>query len=429
MIVQIIVYSTIIWALSALYYQIFLRHEKYFRYNRIFLLLGLAFGILVPLMGGVSFFPYNITDDGTLFGVRSPEILFTSSIDKVSENSQISTKMILVLYILVMIFLLLRFLRSLLSIFKLYVNNKKEYKQKYIVIETSQIPFSFLNLVFLNGKQQEENDKILGHELVHVKHYHSLDIIFIEILKIIFWFNPMIFLFSKYIKENHEFTADNEVILNVPKKIYSEILIRQLQSGMQYQVTNNFINSLIKNRIKMMYKSKNQNRWKYLMAIGFGICLVFFTNNLQSQTDIKPAKRVSKDISGEKIFETVEEMPRFPGCEDKLTKEEKEKCSVEKLMKFVAENLKYPEAAKKNGVEGKVIAKFTISNKGAVENIEILKDIDYGCGDEVKRILLGMNKLPERWTPGKNKGKSVNVYFTLPVMFRLSDKDKTGNLK
>ena len=67
--------------------------------------------------------------------------------------------------------------------------------------------------------------------------------------------------------------------------------------------------------------------------------------------------------------------------------------------------------------------------KGKIENIEILKDINYGCGDEVRRILESMNNMPEKWTPGKNKGKKVPVFLTLPVIFKLSDKDNSGSTK
>lgn len=429
MITQVIIYSALIWGFSALYFQIFLRSEKYFKYNRIFLLLTLVAGILIPILNTFEFFHFYTGVENALSGVTSPEILITSSFRQIAEYKPIYGKFLIVIYLSIVLLLVLRLLISLSSIYKLYANNKKEYNSDFTLIHIQGNPFSFLNNVFINETDEDQYDRILSHELVHVRHYHSLDVLLIEFLKIVFWFNPIIYLFSKYIKENHEFTADNEVISDFSKKIYSEILIRQLQSGMQYQVTNNFFNSLIKTRIKMMYKSKNQNRWKYLMALSLGILMVFFTNSLQSQTDIKPDKKTSRSVTKEDAFDSVDEMPRFPGCEDKLTKEEKEKCSVEKLMNYVAKNLKYPEAAVANSIEGQVVAKFTISKKGVVKNIQIVKDIKYGCGNEVTRILESMNNLPGKWIPGKNKGKKVDVFMTLPVMFKLSGKEKTGNRK
>ncbi|MBK7095669.1 MAG: M56 family metallopeptidase [Saprospiraceae bacterium] len=424
MITQLVLYPALIWGLSALYFQIFLRAEKQFTYNRLFLLLSLVTGLIIPFLNSSQFLQFIKTSDSVFYVITSPEILITSSISKITENNQIYGDIFLTIYLFVAIIFVVRLLKSLYSIYILYVNSIKEHNPDYTLIHTSINPFSFLNFVFINERDKEQYDKILDHELVHVRHYHSIDIIFIEILKIVFWFNPIIYLFSKYIRENHEFTADNEVISHFPKKTYSEILIRQLQSGMQFQVTNNFFNSLIKTRIKMMYKSKNQNRWKYIMAVTFGLLLVFFARSLQSQTDIRADKKANKSVATENVFDVVDEMPRFPGCEDKMTKEEKENCSIENLMNYVAKNLKYPEAAVAGKIEGKVVAKFTVSKKGMVKNIQIIKDIEYGCGNEVKRILESMNSMPQKWIPGKNKGKNVDVFMTLPVMFKLSDKKK-----
>jgi TonB family protein len=344
----------------------------------------------------------------------------------VQENYIMNNEIILIIYLSVILILFFRFFKAVYFILRLYLKNKKEYHDSFIIVRAGQSPFSFFSLVFLEDKQQDE--RILNHELVHVREKHSFDIMLIEILKIVFWFNPFIYLLSKYLKENHEFAADNKVIEVWPRKTYSEILISQMQSGMQFQITNNFFNSLIKNRIKMMYRSKKSNHWKYLTAVVFGILMIFFTNHLQSQNVTKPDKNTVK-VKKEAAFEIVDQMPRFPGCEDKKTSEEKEKCSFEKLSKYIASNLKYPKVAREKGIEGKVIARFIVSKKGNVEDIEILEDIKHGCGTEVSRILESMNNMSEKWIPGKNKGKNVNVYMTLPVIFKLSDKEKTGSKK
>jgi|GEM_PF-312615 len=120
--------------------------------------------------------------------------------------------------------------------------------------------------------------------------------------------------------------------------------------------------------------------------------------------------------SGEDIFKIVEEMPRYPGCEvEGWTKEKKYKCAQENLIGWIYENLKYTEEAVKNKVEGKVYAQFIVEKDGAISNINVVRDIGYGCGDQVKKLLSVMPK----WIPGKQRGVPVRVLFTLPVKFMI----------
>ncbi|HHH54140.1 MAG TPA: energy transducer TonB, partial [Bacteroidetes bacterium] len=120
------------------------------------------------------------------------------------------------------------------------------------------------------------------------------------------------------------------------------------------------------------------------------------------------------------IFNTVEQMPRFPGCEEKTDKEEKEQCSGQKLMQYIYSNLRYPESAIEKGIEGRVVVRFVIDKSGYVTDVKILRDIGGDCGTEVKRVIESMNALPEKWIPGRQAGQKVNVYYTLPVVFKLS---------
>jgi len=121
----------------------------------------------------------------------------------------------------------------------------------------------------------------------------------------------------------------------------------------------------------------------------------------------------------EEIFKVVEDMPRFPGCEDLASKDEKMACSNKKLLEFIYKNIDYPEVARENGVEGTVVIRFVVDEKGKVNNAEILRDIGAGCGDEALRVVEMMNGMSDRWVPGKQRGRAVKVYFNLPVKFVL----------
>ena len=121
----------------------------------------------------------------------------------------------------------------------------------------------------------------------------------------------------------------------------------------------------------------------------------------------------------EEIFKVVEQMPRFPGCEDLGSEEEKKKCAQDELLKFIYKNIKYPAIARENGVEGTVVVTFVVEKDGAVTDARVVRDIGAQCGDEALRVVELMNKQGIKWTPGKQRGRSVRVQFNLPVKFKL----------
>lgn len=126
---------------------------------------------------------------------------------------------------------------------------------------------------------------------------------------------------------------------------------------------------------------------KCLIAVIFGIGINFFSINASAQ---------------ETVHKQVDEMPVPPGGKDGF-------------IQYMIQNLKYPEAAKENGIEGMVMVTFVVKSDGSVENIEVIKGIGGGCDEEALRVVAESGK----WTPGKLDGKTVNTQMTLPVQFRL----------
>lgn len=124
-------------------------------------------------------------------------------------------------------------------------------------------------------------------------------------------------------------------------------------------------------------------------------------------------------LAVKEIFKVVEDMPRFPGCEELGTKEEKKACSQAKMLEFIYSNIRYPAMARDNNISGTVVIRFVVDEDGSIGNGEIVRDIGGDCGKEALRVVNLMNDLPERWTPGKQRGRAVPVYFNLPVKFVL----------
>jgi len=113
-------------------------------------------------------------------------------------------------------------------------------------------------------------------------------------------------------------------------------------------------------------------------------------------------------VNKNEILTYVEQMPEFPGGQTEL-------------VKFLSSNLQYPDSARHNNIEGKVVAHFVVNEDGSISDPQILKGLGYGCDEEVLRVISMMPK----WNPGKLDGKPVSVYFNLPVTFKLGEYDPT----
>lgn len=125
---------------------------------------------------------------------------------------------------------------------------------------------------------------------------------------------------------------------------------------------------------------------------------------------------------GDEIVPIAEQMPRFPGCENEPgDHKSKEKCAQQKLLEYIYNHLKYPTIARENGVEGMCVIQFVVSKEGEITNVKLVRDIGAGCGEAAKTVVESMNDLPDRWTPGRQRGRKVKVIYTLPVRFKLEN--------
>ena len=131
-------------------------------------------------------------------------------------------------------------------------------------------------------------------------------------------------------------------------------------------------------------------------------------------------KQLKEGDGHREIFQVVEEMPRFPGCGDAgMSRNEAQSCSMTKLINYIGANLKYPAEARENKIEGREIVEFVVEPNGLISSIKSVSTLGYGCDREIIRLIESMNQLPERWTPGKQRGKVVPVKLTLPVQYKL----------
>lgn len=150
--------------------------------------------------------------------------------------------------------------------------------------------------------------------------------------------------------------------------------------------------------------------------ITFSLLFCFISSLLIGQDT---ALNTSSDTT---IYAVVEEMPRFPGCEHlDTTITIKNQCAQQSLLGFIYQNIRYPLEAQQNDIEGTVVVTFVVEKDGKVSSAKVARDIGGGCGEEVLRIINGMNEVNLVWTPGKQKGEPVRTKFNLPVKFKLEE--------
>lgn len=153
-------------------------------------------------------------------------------------------------------------------------------------------------------------------------------------------------------------------------------------------------------------------------------CLMFFTASVHAETwgDLSAvALDTLPEPSEEEVFKIVEEMPSFAGCEDIEDYDERKTCSDKNIISFINKNIRYPELAIEEGIEGTAVVRFIIGKDGKITTNEksILRNPGAGTGKEALRIV---NIMPD-WIPGRNGGKPVKVQFTLPIKFTLTKEE------
>ncbi|MDB4334969.1 M56 family metallopeptidase [bacterium] len=274
-------------------------------------------------------------------------------------------------------------------------------------------PFSFFHVIFVNRAlySDDDLDKILVHEMAHVRFKHSLDVMLFELLLILQWFNPFAWLIRQLLKELHEFQADRSVI-NTGASIggYKEMLLFQA-TGARLLPVNNFSQSITKKRFKMMTNNTlnktaiAKSVTAILLIVGVGF--FFACNNEINQEKLNTTELKSTDASiAEKVYEVVDVMPVYPG-------------GVKQLKVFITNELKYPRDAHQAGVSGKSFINFIVSKTGEIKDAKVIRSAGHASLDtEALRVINAM----EDWTPGLLEGEPVSVSYRIPINFKLTKK-------
>ncbi len=412
--------TIILWSLALGFYHAFLKRDTFWQVHRWYLLGALGWGLLQPFfaeytppISSVDFLLERLFVNAN--PVNLPNRLWTSS-----ESTSWQLLGFGLLYCFGFCFFLYRFLKGLYKIkWLIHTGTESSYKS-FAVIQSEHItqPFSFLHWIFLPAytnrsglefsKPQNDQKWILEHEAEHLRRKHSIDLLFLETLGIFFWFfRPVLMLYKKELIKLHEYQADAAALHIADKKAYCHMLLQHSRLNRQAVPTHTF-SSHLQNRFTMMLRPKSNKVFllKHLLLIPAlvfcGLMLSTFPSAAQEKLDGTE-------------FKTVEEMPRFPGCENVPDEKERFKCSQDQMLAFIYQNIKYPEEARKKSIEGMVIISFVVEKDGAISHVQIVREIGGGCGEEAQRVVATMPK----WIPGKQKGQPVRTQLNLPIKFKL----------
>ena len=385
-------------------YKLGLENEKMFHFNRTYLLGSLVFSFVIPL----QLFSINLPFLTEINAVQLDGIVIRTNkvvVDKI-DYSEIIMYFLGVVYVVIALVLVFRFVSNLFSFYKKMSDNKTQFVQnhKVVLIKEAILPHSFWNAIFIN-EEEFKNDKIpselLMHEQAHLQQKHTLDILFIEILQIIFWFNPLIIFYKKAIKLNHEFLADEAVNMQFKSvSDYQNLLLDIAFNKTNVALASNINYLITKKRFLMMTKEESPVKIVIkVFSVGVVYALLFFVFSTKTM-----AQEVSQIKNQSKEYEKMADVgvkPEFPG-------------GLMEFYKFVGQNFKIPAEASKNKIDAKAYMQFMVEKDGSLSDFKIVKDAGYGIGEEAIRVL----KLSPKWSPGSNEGKPVRVMYSLPIMIQ-----------
>jgi hypothetical protein len=274
-------------------YHLLFEREKMHQFKRFFLLFGLGFSLIVPLITIRTVFENTTTQ---VLNIQETTIIETSIFTL--ENILMS------LYVIGVLLFLVRIGYQIISILKHAYQSEKTLINgaKLVLLNQNTLPYTFGNYIFVskNAYQEHQIDaQLLTHELTHVRQKHSFDIILIECIQALYWFNPILIWYKKAIQVNHEFLADERVVeTHHQVKYYQKLLLDTIQSQKTLQLVSNLNFSITKMRLKMMTKTTSHWRTK-LLAIAsvpffIGLLLLFGNEAIAQSPKTKKAEKTIK---------------------------------------------------------------------------------------------------------------------------------------
>ncbi len=421
-----------------LMYELLLARDKHFQFNRAFVLSGIALSLLLPLVS----IPVSEAATPGEYIIMLPAIT-------IGEAQQQSVtwlsgwwQIILIAYIaggLISAFNLSRQLSRLLRHLPFRGTERQDYNGYTVVATNGEIPTcSFFRYLFWDKSAElteAEKQQILDHEITHIKQWHSADILLTEVLRVVFWFNPAVYMLKSRLTEVHEYIADRGATSSESIEQYSILLTQQVFKEYNIGLSNHFHNSQILKRITMLKTKESKSLWRniaLLLPMLAMIITVFSCETGKNETQSETKTVIPEESSTVTVNpaepSTVTVIPaESSAVSDQSTSNKEDSVFIivdivpepvggmTAFYEFIGSNLKYPEEAKKVGIEGKVFIEFVTDEDGKITNVVCVRGIGHGCDEEAVRVI----KIAPAWKPGEKDGKKVKVRIILPITYKL----------
>ena len=430
-----------------LLWKLLLSRETFHRFNRVALLVVMALALVLPWIRLSLDSPSPVTEQMVMI----EDLIVTPSGVTVSPQAAPSWDVMNIataVYFVGAALVLAWVIHSQWNLRRMFKKGRTELlPEGYTlhILPEEIAPFSYFKHIVISEQDYRDNPReILIHEKAHSRLRHSLDVAFTSVVTLFQWWNPAAWLLCRELRQVHEFEAD-EAVLNehVDVKQYQMLLIRKSVGDQLFSMANNFNYQSLKKRIRMMTINRS-SRWNRLRALAvvpvIALALLAFANptdeeqpelvvvaynpaSVTPSNAVQPAQpetapaaveKVVKEKAPEpveqdnKVYNSVEQMPEFPG-------------GVVEMMKFLQMNIKYPPMAAVNKIEGRVVVQFIIDATGQVGDVKVVRSVDEELDAEAVRVVKSMPK----FEPGRQDGKAVAVWYTLPISFKLqSDSQK-----
>ena len=422
-------------------YKLFFERDANFLVRRIYLLLVIALPVTLPFLPSSLRLPM---EQLPMLSIQLEGVTVNGSGQAATFPGRFSLmNIILLVYLLVTGLGVLKLIHQLLGVgIAVLRSDKTLVGTQEVLVNRNYHASSFFGYVFLDPEQVDEPSAqhILDHESIHCQEGHSVDRLLTEVFVLINWFNPVAWLFRRAVIRNLEYLADSAVLRRgADPALYQLSILNQYMGSAS--ISNQF-SSQIKNRIQMLNKNyRTGSGWKLTLLVPLTFLAVFFVSCTEKEVAVnQPEEELmlldeespEAQLDGE-VFYVVEEMPTFNGGDPAM-----------EFRKYIAQNVKYPKVAAENGVSGKIFIKFVVNTDGkvVVPDQETLSKIEQKPLDEVVvvtyRTLSPDQESPKEeyiqllkeeairvvsscpdWTPGKQRGKNVNVMYTFPLNFAL----------
>ncbi|WP_281310049.1 M56 family metallopeptidase [Flavobacterium flavigenum] len=322
-------------------YYFLLRKETFFNSNRWFLMTGLPTSLILPLL---VYRKIVWIDPIPVSTVDYPQSFIPQTIPQ--ESFEINWDYIfLFVYCIGFVALIIKFAADFYSLNSVLKGKKIQQQAdfKFVDISENIAPFSYFDYIVYNSSMytEAELENIIEHEKVHSDQNHTIDVLVSRVFCVLFWFNPVIWLYKKAILQNLEFIADNEAAKKISdKKAYQYTLLKITTHESCVAITNHFYQSLIKKRIVMLNKnqSKKRNSWKYYAILPALVAFVFLFQIKTIAQEKKETQEISKKPNSVHIYKikkntTDQELKEF-------TEQLKENHDVDVVISDVKRNTK-----------------------------------------------------------------------------------------